>query len=227
MLCLPPPPYTIRSVRTGCGGGFPTTAWARLEQHGLVTGGQNNGLGPFGNSSGFCSSFSLPHCHHYGPRGDDPYPAEGGDACPKVTTGHGPACPTACDTGARAPHADFASDKYKYSGKQEHYSTVDALRSAIMTFGPVETTFSVYADFETYAGGIYHKTTGHSLGGHAVRLVGWGVENGTAYWKVANSWNPFWGERGYFRIVRGTNECGIESGAVSSASDAKWSGPGI
>lgn len=29
--------------------------------------------------------------------------------------------------------------------------------------------------------------------------------------KVANSWGDDWGERGYFRIVRGTNECEIES----------------
>jgi hypothetical protein len=25
------------------------------------------------------------------------------------------------------------------------------------------------------------------------------------------SWNPFWGENGYFRIKRGNDECGIES----------------
>ena len=39
----------------------------------------------------------------------------------------------------------------------------------------------------------------------------------------------FWrrGEKGYFRIVRGTNECGIESGAVASTATATWSGPGI
>ena len=84
-----------------------------------------------------------------------------------------------------------------------------------------------------YAGGIYlrHKTTNEPLAGgarwHAVRIVGWGTENGTKYWKVANSWNPYWGEQGYFRIVRGTNECGIESGAVASPDDAKWSGPGV
>lgn len=28
---------------------------------------------------------------------------------------------------------------------------------------------------------------------------------------AANSWGPAWGERGHFRIVRGTNECDIES----------------
>lgn len=28
---------------------------------------------------------------------------------------------------------------------------------------------------------------------------------------AANSWGPWWGERGHFRIVRGTNECDIET----------------
>ena len=49
------------------------------------------------------------------------------------------------------------------------------------------------------------------MGRHAVRLVGWGEEGGTPYWTIANSWSPEWGEAGFFRIRRGTNECGIES----------------
>jgi cathepsin B len=48
------------------------------------------------------------------------------------------------------------------------------------------------------------------------------VENGTKYWKVANSWNPYWGEKGFFRIVRGKNECGIEDQVTGSPSGAKW-----
>ena len=42
------------------------------------------------------------------------------------------------------------------------------------------------------------------------------------YWKVANSWNPYWGEHGYFRIKRGENECGIEDNIAASAPDATW-----
>ena len=39
---------------------------------------------------------------------------------------------------------------------------------------------------------------------------------------MANSWNPYWGEKGYFRIKRGTDECGIESSVTASSSTAKW-----
>lgn len=84
-----------------------------------------------------------------------------------------------------------------------------------MSGGPVETAFTVYSDFESYAGGVYHHVKGEMAGGHAVKIVGWGVEGEVKYWKVANSWNPYWGEKGYFRIRRGHNEGGIEDQAAS------------
>ena len=63
--------------------------------------------------------------------------------------------------------------------------------------------------------GVYQHHSDESLGGHAIRLLGWGVDNGTPYWLLANSWNTDWGENGYFRILRGNNECGIESGITA------------
>jgi cathepsin B len=91
-----------------------------------------------------------------------------------------------------------------------------------MAGGPVETAFTVYTDFANYVSGIYHHVSGGVEGGHAVRIVGWGVEGGNKYWKVANSWNPYWGEKGYFRIKRGNSECGIEDGVTFSGANAKW-----
>ncbi len=84
-----------------------------------------------------------------------------------------------------------------------------------MTNGPVEAAFSVYEDFLAYKTGVYQHTSGQELGGHAIRILGWGVENGTPFWEVANSWNSDWGNQGYFRIARGNDECGIESGVVA------------
>jgi hypothetical protein len=74
------------------------------------------------------------------------------------------------------------------------------------------------------ASGVYSNKGGDIAGGHAVRIVGWGVDNGTKYWRVANSWNQFWGEHGYFRIRRGVNECGIESQVT--AGGGTWSKKG-
>lgn len=66
-----------------------------------------------------------------------------------------------------------------------------------------------------YKSGVYKHTTTQVEGGHCVKLLGWGVEESTPYWLVANSWNVTWGDKGYFKILRGSNECGIESMAVA------------
>jgi cathepsin B len=73
----------------------------------------------------------------------------------------------------------------------------------------METGFNVYADFMSYKAGIYVHTSGALEGGHAVKVLGWGTENGANYWLCANSWGPNWGEKGFFRIKQG--QCGIDS----------------
>lgn len=88
--------------------------------------------------------------------------------------------------------------------------------------GPVEVSFDVYEDFAHYKSGVYKHVTGEALGGHAVKLIGWGTsEDGEDYWLVANSWNEGWGEDGYFMIKRGTNECGIEDDVVAGLPSSK------
>mmetsp|Transcript_61852 Transcript_61852/g.143954 ORF Transcript_61852/g.143954 Transcript_61852/m.143954 type:complete len:365 (+) Transcript_61852:45-1139(+) len=196
----------------GCDGGQIDVPWEYIRSNGAVTGGQYHGSGPFGK--GLCSDFTLPHCHHHGPKGSDPYPSEGEPGCPEAES---PSCPTECSSGASGEHADFARDKLSFHGHVESASGEKEIQRMIMKGGPVETAFTVYSDFENYASGIYHHVTGHMAGGHAVKFVGWGVEDGVKYWKVANSWNPYWGEQGYFRIRRGSNECGIEDTVTGSS----------
>jgi len=84
-----------------------------------------------------------------------------------------------------------------------------------MNNGPVEIAFDVYEDFLTYKSGVYIHTDGSMLGGHAVKMLGWGTENGVDYWLLANSWNEDWGDNGFFKIRRGTDECGVESDVVA------------
>jgi cathepsin B len=200
----------------GCNGGQISTPWSFIKRVGAVTGGNYNATGAFGG--GWCSAFSLPHCHHHGPQGDDPYPAEGQPGCPHENT---PPGPKACDATAKSEHSDFKGDKITYSGKTQSASGVEQVQQMIMEGGPVETAFTVYSDFENYAGGVYQHKTGQPVGGHAVKIVGWGVDGGVKYWKIANSWNPYWGEKGYFRIAHG--EGGIDSMVVGSAADAQYS----
>uniref|UniRef100_A0A7S2V244 Peptidase C1A papain C-terminal domain-containing protein n=1 Tax=Fibrocapsa japonica TaxID=94617 RepID=A0A7S2V244_9STRA len=70
----------------------------------------------------------------------------------------------------------------------------------------------------TYTGGIvdYPEVLEPN---HSVEVVGWGFEEGKKIWYIRNSWGEYWGEQGWFRMVRGENQLGIESGCT-------WAVPG-
>ncbi|KIH47854.1 hypothetical protein ANCDUO_22081, partial [Ancylostoma duodenale] len=57
---------------------------------------------------------------------------------------------------------------------------------------------------------------GERKGDHQVRIIGWGTENGTDYWLMANSWNIDWGENGFFRMVRGIDHLSVEYDVTSA-----------
>lgn len=44
---------------------------------------------------------------------------------------------------------------------------------------------------------------------HAVALAGYGVENGTSYWLIKNSWATSWGDMGYIKVEAGQNCFGM------------------
>jgi hypothetical protein len=56
----------------------------------------------------------------------------------------------------------------------------------------------------------------HSMGFHAVEIVGWGTDNKWGeYWIVKNSWGDNWGENGYFKFAINNNgitnaACGMD-----------------
>jgi len=84
-----------------------------------------------------------------------------------------------------------------------------------MTNGTITAAFTVYEDFLTYAGGVYRHTTGASHGGHAIKVIGWGNEDGDDYWLCVNSWNKSWGVNGTFKILMG--DCGINDSMHAGA----------
>eukprot|EP01090_Pellita_catalonica_P010336 TRINITY_DN21784_c0_g1_i2.p1 TRINITY_DN21784_c0_g1~~TRINITY_DN21784_c0_g1_i2.p1 ORF type:complete len:226 (-),score=37.35 TRINITY_DN21784_c0_g1_i2:85-762(-) len=93
-------------------------------------------------------------------------------------------------------------------------SVEDAMKE-IYTNGPIEACFEVYSDFVHYKSGVYVHTHGSFLGGHCIKISGWGVEGSIPYWLVNNSWTTGWGDKGYFKIKRGVDMCGIEDDMVA------------
>lgn len=74
------------------------------------------------------------------------------------------------------------------------------LKKELVTNGPVTAAFTVYEDFLSYKSGVYTHKSGSALGGHAVKVIGYGTENVVDYWLVMNSWNEDWGNKGLFMI---------------------------
>ncbi|XP_044297778.1 dipeptidyl peptidase 1 [Varanus komodoensis] len=118
----------------------------------------------------------------------------------------------------------YYSSEYYYVGGFYGGCNEALMKLELIKHGPMAVAFEVYSDFMHYRGGIYHHTglmdpfNPFELTNHAVLLVGYGSDQvtGEPFWIVKNSWGESWGEEGYFRIRRGTDECAIESIAVAS-----------
>jgi cathepsin B len=71
--------------------------------------------------------------------------------------------------------ANYLGDKWFAKTIYGVGSLPSKIQTEIMTKGPVQAMFTVYSDFLSYKSGVYHHVTGQELGGHSVKIVGWGV----------------------------------------------------
>lgn len=219
-------------VPHGCRGGRIGTVLRNMQHgctwpqkcNGIVSGSEVDDSGYFG--SGWCSKYRFPHCR-WGPlRNDNDTSPEVGDSqkCPWHAT---PPGPTACDSDAQAAHSNFQADKYMFSGDIISVKGELAIQQQVMAGGPMEIAYRMYEDFyHHYRRGIYHYVAGDFVYAHVVKVVGWGVEDGVKYWSMVNSFGRGWGENGFFRILRGVDECGLEQVAVAASPTATWSRSG-
>lgn len=121
-----------------------------------------------------------------------------------------------------------AHQDYHYVGGYYGNCSEVGMMEALVKRGAVAVGIQVPESFEAYTSGIYVETdvdrsqrlkggaAAFEPTGHAVLVVGYGVENGTKYWRVKNSWGRHFGETGYFRVRRGTDEIAIESMAITA-----------
>jgi cathepsin X len=95
------------------------------------------------------------------------------------------------------------------------------MMAEIYARGPI--ACAIDADpIRTYTGGIVDDSTDKDID-HIISVVGWGFDkpSNKKYWIVRNSWGEYWGELGYFRVVRGGNQLAIES-ACAWATPSTW-----
>jgi C1A family cysteine protease len=95
----------------------------------------------------------------------------------------------------------YLIDSWHFIGFPCGIAPTDAIKQAIMTYGPVSVACAVTPSFGGYTEGVFNDDDPQAQINHAVALVGWDDTQGTeGVWFLRNSWGPGWGEDGYMRI---------------------------
>ncbi|KAL5236292.1 hypothetical protein ACI65C_003702 [Semiaphis heraclei] len=174
---------------SGCSGGKHFESWDFYRRHGLVSGGE------YSSDEG-CQPYTIEPCQHTETAVEN--------ACSNKTF-FTPECKVQCY------NPDYETKYAKDNHKGTHYRVPGyTAMKEIYENGPITASFFMYQDFVNYQSGVYSYNSGKYVTTHAVKILGWGEENGTPYWLAANSFNTYWGDHGFVKILRGANECYIE-----------------
>mmetsp|Transcript_18793 Transcript_18793/g.52028 ORF Transcript_18793/g.52028 Transcript_18793/m.52028 type:complete len:546 (-) Transcript_18793:172-1809(-) len=146
------------------------------------------------------------------------------DSCaPYDTQG---SCSVKCDISKLKKR--WRAANHRYIGGFYGGSGAGDMMKEVFQHGPIVVSFEPSDEFMFYSGGVFTSSKDSPAAplsahdkewqqvDHAVLCTGWGSEFGDKYWLVQNSWGESWGENGYFRIHRGSNEAGVESIAVAA-----------
>jgi len=150
-----------------------------------------------GSCNGWYLSFALRWVKQNGMITEECFPYQADDTIP---------CESKC--------SDFREYLFGITGYTKVAKDVESIKEALVTYGPLPTSMTVYGDFyPDWGGGVYVQNSDELIFGHCVTIVGyddtWGDED-EGYWICKNSWGTGWGEEGWFRIAYG--QCDIESG---------------
>ena len=160
----------------GCNGGIPSTVYTYYKTAGIVDGGN------YGDKS-MCYSYQLQPCAHHSTSphyknctGDEPTPS----------------CAKKCvDNGASwSSSKHYGSGGYSVCQQGSGTNCAQAMMQEIYKNGPITGMFFVHQSFLSYKSGVYKAGfffKDPMLGGHAIKILGWGTEKGTPYWLVARS----------------------------------------
>ncbi|EKF27907.1 cysteine peptidase, putative [Trypanosoma cruzi marinkellei] len=80
--------------------------------------------------------------------------------------------------------------------------------------GPLSAVID-FASWRFYTGGVMTSCVSKKPG-HGVLLVGYNDSAPVPYWIIKNSWTTLWGEEGYIRIAKGSNQCLVKEEASSA-----------
>ena len=90
----------------------------------------------------------------------------------------------------------------------------DAMATWVYSNGPLSIAVDA-SSWQTYMGGIMTNCISSQID-HGVLIVGFDDNNSPPYWIIKNSWAASWGENGYIRVAKGSDQCLITSYPCSS-----------
>jgi inhibitor of cysteine peptidase len=157
------------------------------------------------NESGWdCDGGLTAHIYHYDTAGmNQGAPGAVLESVKPYTESNG-----TCPTNYAKP---YILDSWQFvTGSEWTIPTVDQIKSAIYTYGPITAGVCAGDGWDTYSNGVFRTNETSQCGGstnHQIILVGWNNNNG-GYWILRNSWGPNWGIAGYMNIGWGISRVG-------------------
>merc|ERR1711988_1731870 len=122
-------------------------------------------------------------------------------------------------------HDQKADELVFISAWKQIASDEDQMAAALVQYGPISIGINA-GPMQWYHGGVANPWSilcnPKSLD-HGVAIVGFGVDAAKKYWTIRNSWGESWGEKGYYRIIRGVGKCGLNT-MVGTATGITLSG---
>ncbi|KAA8497901.1 Cathepsin Z [Porphyridium purpureum] len=98
-----------------------------------------------------------------------------------------------------------------------------AIMTEIFERGPVACSLATDDVFDyNYTGGVWTRKNNMKNSNHVVEVTGWGkTKEGVKFWQARNSWGSYWGDNGFFKILRGENHMLIEEDCWFTVPDWK------
>lgn len=140
----------------------------------------------------------------------------------KDVKGDGVGCHQTCKV-ERLNKLKFSVKDFYYVGGSYGKTSEKSIMREVQNNGPIVISLEPDYGFMSYKTGIYDPQQATWLNkinskkpewtkvDHSVVLVGWGEEGANKYWILQNSWGQNWGENGFIRLKRGSDQLGIES----------------
>lgn len=95
--------------------------------------------------------------------------------------------------------AGWENRTVKISGWGWIPNEINAIKTALIGYGPLIICVAVRSDFSNYHRGIYRPGPYDVIGGHVINIVGY--DDSQQCWLIRNEWGDAWGEDGYIRVA--------------------------